>query len=81
MKATLLTLAAIAAAAAAVIGFHIAAGDPRTLEPATVPDEVEELATSWQEWHDEAARFASTGALDEGPCWCPDCIGPETDRA
>lgn len=29
MKATLLALAAIAAAAAAVIGFHIAAGDPR----------------------------------------------------
>jgi hypothetical protein len=30
-----------------------------------------------QIWHDEIARFLRTGSLDQGPCWCPDCLGAE----
>jgi len=29
-----------------------------------------------QIWHDEMERFERTGRLDEGPCWCADCINP-----
>lgn len=28
-------------------------------------------------WHDEMQRYEATGRLDEGPCWCPDCIAAE----
>lgn len=28
-------------------------------------------------WHDEAQRWEQTGRLDEGPCWCADCIAAE----
>lgn len=28
-------------------------------------------------WHDEAQRWQATGRLDEGPCWCADCIALE----
>ncbi|TDX78704.1 uncharacterized protein DUF4031 [Rathayibacter sp. PhB151] len=28
-------------------------------------------------WHDEAERFKQTGRLDQGPCWCSDCIAKE----
>lgn len=27
-----------------------------------------------QVWHDEMQRFERTGRLDQGPCWCDDCI-------
>ena len=33
-----------------------------------------------QVWHDEAARLEQTGRLDQGPCWCADCIGKELDN-
>jgi hypothetical protein len=32
-----------------------------------------------QVWHDESARFQKTGRLDQGPCWCPDCLDGEGD--
>lgn len=28
-------------------------------------------------WHDEAERLERTGRLDQGPCWCDDCIAKE----
>lgn len=28
-------------------------------------------------WHDEAERWKRTGHLDQGPCWCPECIANE----
>lgn len=35
---------------------------------------------SWlQVWHDEYQRFQQTGRLDEGPCWCEDCIAADLD--
>jgi hypothetical protein len=27
-----------------------------------------------QVWHDESSRWEKTGHLDQGPCWCSDCI-------
>jgi len=30
-----------------------------------------------QVWHDEAQRWERTGRLDQGPCWCPECIAAE----
>lgn len=27
--------------------------------------------------HDEAQRFERTGRLDQGTCWCPECIEAE----
>lgn len=30
-----------------------------------------------QIWHDEAQRFELTGRLDEGPCWCEECVSKE----
>lgn len=27
-----------------------------------------------QTWHDETARWEKTGQLDQGPCWCTDCL-------
>lgn len=32
-----------------------------------------------QVWHDESERFERTGRLDEGPCWCADCIAADLD--
>lgn len=28
-------------------------------------------------WHDEVQRLERTGRLDEGPCWCAECIAAE----
>ena len=25
-------------------------------------------------WHDEQERWIRTGRLDQGPCWCDDCL-------
>lgn len=33
-----------------------------------------------QVWHDEAQRYEATGRLDEGPCWCQECVQTELDR-
>lgn len=33
-----------------------------------------------QIWHDEAARWEKTGRLDQGPCWCDDCIAEELKK-
>ena len=30
--------------------------------------------TSIQTWHDETERWARTGRLDQGPCWCSECL-------
>lgn len=30
-----------------------------------------------QVWHDEAQRFERTGRLDQGPCWCSECVAAE----
>lgn len=30
-------------------------------------------------WHDEAERWAQTGRLDQGPCWCAECVAKELD--
>lgn len=30
-----------------------------------------------QVWHDEMERYERTGRLDEGPCWCPECVAGE----
>jgi hypothetical protein len=30
-----------------------------------------------QVWHDEMARWEKTGHLDQGPCWCSDCLEVE----
>lgn len=32
-----------------------------------------------QVWHDEMNRYETTGRLDEGPCWCEDCIAQELE--
>lgn len=29
-------------------------------------------------WHDEHLRYERTGRLDQGPCWCPDCLRTDT---
>ena len=34
---------------------------------------------STQVWHDEHERLERTGRLDQGPCWCADCIAKEPD--
>ncbi len=31
-------------------------------------------------WHDEMERYLRTGRLDEGPCWCEDCIKEELKK-
>jgi hypothetical protein len=28
-------------------------------------------------WHDEAQRLERTGHLDQGPCWCAECVAGE----
>ena len=28
-------------------------------------------------WHDETDRYRRTGRLDQGPCWCPECVEPD----
>lgn len=28
-------------------------------------------------WHDEVERWRTTGRLDQGPCWCHDCLSCE----
>lgn len=28
-------------------------------------------------WHDEMERWELTGRLDQGPCWCPECLEPD----
>ena len=33
-----------------------------------------------QIWHDEMKRWLRTGRLDEGPCWCEDCIAIELKK-
>lgn len=30
-----------------------------------------------QVWHDEMVRWEATGHLDQGPCWCEDCLKDE----
>jgi hypothetical protein len=30
-----------------------------------------------QVWHDEMERWERTGRLDQGPCWCADCLATE----
>lgn len=30
-------------------------------------------------WHDEIVRWERTGRLDQGPCWCADCIKGENE--
>lgn len=30
-----------------------------------------------QVWHDEMQRYEATGRLDQGPCWCSECIAAE----
>jgi len=30
-------------------------------------------------WHDEGVRWAKTGHLDQGGCWCPDCLNIDMD--
>lgn len=30
-------------------------------------------------WHDEMERWERTGHLDEGPCWCPQCLPAPPD--
>ena len=30
-----------------------------------------------QTWHDEVQRWEQTGRLDQGPCWCDDCMSKE----
>jgi hypothetical protein len=30
-------------------------------------------------WHDEMQRYERTGRLDEGPCWCAECVAMELD--
>lgn len=31
-------------------------------------------------WHDETERWQRTGHLDQGPCWCADCVRDELAR-
>lgn len=28
-------------------------------------------------WHDEIVRWERNGRLDQGPCWCVDCVEEE----
>lgn len=30
-----------------------------------------------QVWHDESERWERTGRLDQGPCWCDECVKPD----
>lgn len=30
-------------------------------------------------WHDEIIRWEKTGRLDQGPCWCINCIEGENE--
>ena len=32
-------------------------------------------------WHDEMERYERTGRLDQGPCWCAECIAAEIDES
>jgi hypothetical protein len=32
-----------------------------------------------QVWHDEMQRFERTGRLDQGPCWCDECVANELE--
>lgn len=41
------------------------------------PDVERGGAMKVQVWHDEIQRFERTGRLDEGPCWCDDCVAAE----
>lgn len=34
-----------------------------------------------QVWHDEVQRLERTGRLDQGPCWCPECVEAELAAA
>jgi len=36
------------------------------------------MSDGMQIWHDEAERFFRTGHLDEGPCWCTECLELDT---
>lgn len=33
--------------------------------------------TDVQIWHDEHERWERTGHLDQGPCWCAECMKTE----
>jgi hypothetical protein len=33
-----------------------------------------------QVWHDEWNRYERTGRLDQGPCWCNECLDDEEHR-
>ena len=36
---------------------------------------------SFQVWHDEVQRWERTGRLDQGPCWCGECLAAELEEA
>ncbi len=49
----------------------------RPAPPQSPTSKAASVAERLIEWHDEGQRFERTGRLDEGPCWCDDCVAAE----
>lgn len=40
-------------------------------------NDIGEITGHMQVWHDEIQRWERTGRLDQGPCWCAECVNDD----